>query len=299
MLLLSQASQRGTPVKVVEPHKQMTYPYNGRKTIAGQTQQLHPSETKSPWWPAGVSHREPDHLPKAERIRLLVHILCGLHASHGISAQKLKAADQPIRQQVSPPERLQILDEIYVVREEEEQFSEGITGADGKAAVSIFRANLPDTVEISGRHGESSQAGLPTEEVKHEKKQRNERFCNLGASSRAGYLPQASFTFGSDMFANMYPSLYPFFDTPMQYIEQDLSVHARHSFDPLTTSATQHDPKRRRQCVNTTSGHNIQPYQPPYLHEPRAVHAKRLWRASGLPAPGHFNHSAVHQRASE
>jgi hypothetical protein len=58
-------------VKVVEPRKQMIYPYNGRKIIAGQTQQLHPSETKPPWWPAEVSHREPDHLPKAGKATLL------------------------------------------------------------------------------------------------------------------------------------------------------------------------------------------------------------------------------------
>lgn len=52
-------------VKLVEPRKQVNYPYNGRRPFNGQTQQLDPSETKPPWWPSGVSHREPDHLPKA------------------------------------------------------------------------------------------------------------------------------------------------------------------------------------------------------------------------------------------
>ncbi|CAG7916912.1 unnamed protein product, partial [Penicillium olsonii] len=52
-------------VKIIEPRKQVQYPYNGRKTVAGITQQLSPEETKPPWWPPGVSHREPDHLPKA------------------------------------------------------------------------------------------------------------------------------------------------------------------------------------------------------------------------------------------
>lgn len=51
-------------VKLVEPRKQVNYPYNGRKIIAGRTQQLSPEATKPPWWPSGVSHREPDHLPK-------------------------------------------------------------------------------------------------------------------------------------------------------------------------------------------------------------------------------------------
>lgn len=52
-------------VKLVEPRKQLIYPYNGRKIVAGGTQQLDPGETKPPWWPSGVSHREPDHLLKA------------------------------------------------------------------------------------------------------------------------------------------------------------------------------------------------------------------------------------------
>lgn len=52
-------------IKLVEPRKQAQYPYNGRRTVAGRTQQFSPEETKPPWWPPGVSHREPDHLPKA------------------------------------------------------------------------------------------------------------------------------------------------------------------------------------------------------------------------------------------
>jgi hypothetical protein len=51
-------------VKLVEPQKQVNYPYNGRKVIAGTKSQLDPDETKPPWWPSRVTHREPDHLPK-------------------------------------------------------------------------------------------------------------------------------------------------------------------------------------------------------------------------------------------
>lgn len=52
-------------VRVVEPHKQAKYPYNGRKAVAGVKQDLTPEESKPPWWPPGVRHREPDHLLKA------------------------------------------------------------------------------------------------------------------------------------------------------------------------------------------------------------------------------------------
>lgn len=55
-------------VKLVEPRKQILYPYNGRKTVAGITYEMTPNETKPPWWPSGVRHREPDHLHKAGRV---------------------------------------------------------------------------------------------------------------------------------------------------------------------------------------------------------------------------------------
>lgn len=57
-------------IKLVEPRKQVNYPYNGRKTVDGRVQQLDPEATKPPWWPIGVCHREPDHLPKVGKIRV-------------------------------------------------------------------------------------------------------------------------------------------------------------------------------------------------------------------------------------
>lgn len=51
-------------VKIIEPRKQLQFPYNGRKVVADKTIQFSPEETKPPWWPPGVRHREPDHLPK-------------------------------------------------------------------------------------------------------------------------------------------------------------------------------------------------------------------------------------------
>jgi hypothetical protein len=51
-------------IRHVEPRKQVNYPYNGRKTIAGVPKQFDPENTKPAWWPAGVVHREPDHLRK-------------------------------------------------------------------------------------------------------------------------------------------------------------------------------------------------------------------------------------------
>lgn len=54
-------------VKLVEPRKQLNYPYNGRKIIEGSPRRFDPQTTRPPWWPSEVTHREPDHLPKVGR----------------------------------------------------------------------------------------------------------------------------------------------------------------------------------------------------------------------------------------
>lgn len=51
-------------IKLVEPRKQVHFPYNGRRSIAGVAQTDNPEQTKPGWWPAGVVHKEPDHLLK-------------------------------------------------------------------------------------------------------------------------------------------------------------------------------------------------------------------------------------------
>ncbi|CEJ62907.1 hypothetical protein PMG11_11392 [Penicillium brasilianum] len=143
-------------VKLVEPRKQVRYPYNGRKFAAGHKHEMSPNETKPPWWPSGVRHREPDHLLKAERIRLLVHILCELPASYGVTAQKLKAAEQPVRRHIFPAERIHLLDELYYVRELEESFLAGLVEADSAALISV--KNMPDLEVMVGRDQASSRS---------------------------------------------------------------------------------------------------------------------------------------------
>ena len=63
-----------------------------------------------------------------ERIRLLVHILCELRESHNITSEKLKDAGQDVRRGIVPEERLQVLDEIYYVRDMEELYLDGKIG---------------------------------------------------------------------------------------------------------------------------------------------------------------------------
>ena len=54
-------------IKLVEPRKQVNHPYNGRKNVGGASQRVDPELTKPRWWPVGVTHKEPDHLPKPGR----------------------------------------------------------------------------------------------------------------------------------------------------------------------------------------------------------------------------------------
>ncbi|KAL2008839.1 hypothetical protein VTN00DRAFT_7033 [Thermoascus crustaceus] len=132
-------------IKLVEPRKQVHHPYNGRKTAAGSSseQRADPELTKPKWWPSGVTHKEPDHLLKAERIRLLIHILRELRESHGITAEKLREAGMDVRRQIVPTERLSILDEIYYVRQAEERYLNG--EIDGDSVIYVSQVHLADS----------------------------------------------------------------------------------------------------------------------------------------------------------
>lgn len=50
-------------IKEIEPSKQLTYPYKNGEVL------------RPPWWPEDVLHREPDHIKKDERIRLLIALV--------------------------------------------------------------------------------------------------------------------------------------------------------------------------------------------------------------------------------
>lgn len=106
-----------------------------------------------------------------ERIALLVHILCELRVSHGITAQKLKIAEQPSRRLISPMGRSRLLDELYTVRAAEEKFVEGLIGRslqftilpklikflERKTRIPILKANLPDLFNaVNTQHRESN-----------------------------------------------------------------------------------------------------------------------------------------------
>jgi hypothetical protein len=81
-------------------------------------------------------------------VRLLVHILCELRGSHGITAKKLKEAGQDVKRQITPEIRLRVLDEIYQVRETEEQYLDGVisTAPTRSQKKRVVEANILPTL---------------------------------------------------------------------------------------------------------------------------------------------------------
>ncbi|OQE10079.1 hypothetical protein PENFLA_c095G00082 [Penicillium flavigenum] len=126
-------------IKLLEPRKQIYYPYNGRRVISGVAQPLDPELTKPGWWPIGALHREPDHLLKPD--------------THGVTVDKLRNASKDVRSQVIPVNRLEILDEIYFVRQMEEQFLDGDIHAD--TLLQVTQIHLSEAMyqdhEVSSR----------------------------------------------------------------------------------------------------------------------------------------------------
>ncbi|KAI9835962.1 MAG: hypothetical protein M1838_005178 [Thelocarpon superellum] len=99
-------------IKKLEPRKQTTHPYKDGDDAAPD------------WWPAGVRHREPDHIKKEPRIKLLLAIL----RAHKVSVEELKSATDEVSLKWAD-DRKDILASIYRVAMIEEQHMQGGLGS--------------------------------------------------------------------------------------------------------------------------------------------------------------------------
>ncbi|KAF3403911.1 Uncharacterized protein F1880_010277 [Penicillium rolfsii] len=113
-------------IKFIEPRKQVRHPYNGGKPPPGSAPGAtsDPEKTKPEWWAPGVVHKEPDHLRKDCRIKLLLHIIREL-GYLGITAEKLKDVAGDTKRSLKPPSHVEIIYEILRVRKMEERYQKG------------------------------------------------------------------------------------------------------------------------------------------------------------------------------
>ncbi|GAB1197903.1 hypothetical protein APSETT444_007208 [Aspergillus pseudonomiae] len=132
-------------IKFIEPRKQVKHPYNGGKPRAGAAsgEKGDPEKTKPEWWPAGVVHKEPDHLRKEQRIRLLIHIVRKL-GKFGITPDKLQEVAHDSKRQLRPTSKIEVLDEVFKVRRMEERYELGEVDANCVVYVQNRDASAKD-----------------------------------------------------------------------------------------------------------------------------------------------------------
>lgn len=71
-------------IKEVEPYKRQLFPYSDGEL------------SRPPWWPIGIPHKEPDHLRKAQRVRLLTAIVL----NKAFSLSELQAASEHLERKM-------------------------------------------------------------------------------------------------------------------------------------------------------------------------------------------------------
>ncbi|OAP61198.1 hypothetical protein AYL99_03399 [Fonsecaea erecta] len=117
-------------IKEIHPKKQSTHPYNGQMP---RGEPPDPDRTRPPYWPAEVIHREPDHIGRDDRTRLLVHLITKTPQpvitnplSEGVNQQFVRARDLLESLQTKRSElredRWDIIQQIVNAREKQEQY---------------------------------------------------------------------------------------------------------------------------------------------------------------------------------
>lgn len=126
-------------IKVIQPAKHTKFQYQKGE------------ETRPDWWPRDVRHKEPDHLSKAgaaefavlddartctdvqvaltERVALLVHLL---HTAP-VSIEDLEMGSASVSAHI-PPERMEILREIYRIAKEERRAKQELPGVSSRVS---------------------------------------------------------------------------------------------------------------------------------------------------------------------
>ncbi|WFD19529.1 hypothetical protein MCAP1_001761 [Malassezia caprae] len=139
-------------IKVIEPKKQTRFPYN--KGEAG----------RPGWWPAGVRHKEPDHLMKPERHALLLAIL----RSTQTRVARLQLATAEVVALIKAGKVCYLMDIYHVGKEEERLRDEGLDN------------NTPITLEVTSLEGWDTHTDAPGPSVDLNLHDRESRHLHRG-----------------------------------------------------------------------------------------------------------------------
>ncbi|BGP02845.1 hypothetical protein RTG_03018 [Rhodotorula toruloides ATCC 204091] len=153
-------------IKVIQPAKHTKFQYQKGE------------ESRPDWWPRDVRHKEPDHLSKAERVALLVHLL----RTAPVSIEDLEMGSASVSAHI-PPERVEILREIYRIAKEERRAKQ--ESPDG--TLTSLTVALPDTPFFKNPPEEATQSPAPDEPKQHNTRNRSRRSLasqNDGGSNR-------------------------------------------------------------------------------------------------------------------
>ncbi|KKK22477.1 hypothetical protein ARAM_000617 [Aspergillus rambellii] len=276
-------------IKFIEPRKQVKHPYNGGRPRAGAPpgEKGDPEKTKPEWWPAGVQHKEPDHLKKEQRLRLLIHILRKL-GKFGITSDKLQEVAHDSKRQLRPEEKMEILNEIFRVRRLEERFERGevdpttvvyILNRDANPKETKDNESVSDAEKVDGDE-EDADEGLMTPPPS------SDHLTGSFASIDQMTISQnRSFSIGADR-----GQLFPLSD-PLSFGE-----HSRPDRPFFTSAAEYPDDYSSHPILKTSAASGVvspaeQPAAFDYMsHTPYTASAGEQHRPLTMPMQHHVNH---------
>ncbi|KAK9359073.1 hypothetical protein V1504DRAFT_395664 [Lipomyces starkeyi] len=167
-------------IKVIEPKKQSNHPYNKGE------------EFKPDWWPSEARHKEPDHLMKPERLVLLVSMLrCGR-----VDLKQLRGATTECAISI-PPEKMEVLEEIYYVAEMEDRY--GKSGESTETEVSAEEGNKVTSEDRKQLHGEVDDGVVVVWTIAPEKPAKPVQAATAAAAVRSSSRSSNTFASASRM----------------------------------------------------------------------------------------------------
>ncbi|KAK9485952.1 hypothetical protein V1527DRAFT_407671 [Lipomyces starkeyi] len=167
-------------IKVIEPKKQSNHPYNKGE------------EFKPDWWPSEARHKEPDHLMKPERLVLLVSMLrCGR-----VELKQLRGATTECAISI-PPEKMEVLEEIYYVAEMEDRY--GKSGESTEIEVLAEEGNKVTSEDRKQLQGEVDDGVVVVWTIAPEKPAKPVQAATAAAAVRASSRSSNTFASASRM----------------------------------------------------------------------------------------------------